>query len=745
MKKKILGVLLIMALTVPHISWATANGEKCTIDGCEREVILIENEQDLRSMEENGCYRLANDLTLDDVWNQKKFFNGHFDGGGHKIEGLILQASKGALGFWTQLHEKAVVKELIFVQPVFAANYLRIENSPIGFIAGTNSGQIENCVVIDGEAVAPEKTASYPIGGLVGRLSTNGLLQNCVFTGTLGHPNGLSIGGIAATAQAGSQIIHNLADVSFENTHTGIKYGAILSGGSVQPQDCYATERFVADKAVGLLTAENETEILASFNENFGRIWYLANGQLALAEHDKLNLTHAVIAIDDESQEISFTTDKIANLAQITTGTELYINAEVETPVKINAWYDDKTIALPKSFVITTAGDHQIKLLTSLNGVDQTYLINFTAISPPPLVNPEPPISEPEVKPPFEEEPDQPIIDKPDVEPEPDLPVDKPEVKPDEPNVEPEPKPEEPIIKPDPPNVKPEPLPPAIKEETDAAGNDEESSALEVSHQESIENSETAFVLIDQLEQRYLSFTGEFKIYTKFDETFLSWLMEQKAAEIVVQSLTPQRYQISCLPLSEQWERPLYLLVPVSEGNWRAIDKNGAVLPSKKVVLASDNYLAVTCLGGTIVTILPQNEVTYGESHWAENVINEALTLGVIDQAVAPDMPLSAQEFNRLFHLSGVTLAALPTRLDGMKVLRQISQQFSLPDKQNINDLQQFDDYAGLSEADYQSVLYCVANGLIVGDERKLRCEAPLTQAEGVAMLLRFYHAANLL
>ena len=53
----------------------------------------------------------------------------------------------------------------------------------------------------------------------------------------------------------------------------------------------------------------------------------------------------------------------------------------------------------------------------------------------------------------------------------------------------------------------------------------------------------------------------------------------------------------------------------------------------------------------------------------------------------------------------------------------------------NINDLQQFDDYAGLSEADYQSVLYCVANGLIVGDERKLRCEAPLTQAEGVAML----------
>lgn len=163
-------------------------------------------------------------------------FCGSFNGEGHSVTGIWLEASTDTMGLFRILTPDASVSSLT----IYAGIRTEKERSVTGLLCGENQGQIENCVVFG-------SVKSYSdVGAVAGKNS--GAIANC--TSQAVTEGTLRTGGIAGLNEGTILGCTNMGDVN-----TGANEGAVSAGG---------------------IAGENAGQILSCGNQ--GKIGYLHTG-----------------------------------------------------------------------------------------------------------------------------------------------------------------------------------------------------------------------------------------------------------------------------------------------------------------------------------------------------------------------------------------------------------------------------------------------------------------------------------
>jgi len=141
--------------------------------------IHISSEEDLAALAENcelDSWSLDKYVVLDgDIVLSEGFdrvipgFGGVFDGGGHKISNLRIEAAGSDMGLFRYIREGAEVRNLTVsgrIQPTGS-------QSRVGILAGVNYGSIRNC------SVSGIVTGDEGVGGIVGVNEASGEIRQC--------------------------------------------------------------------------------------------------------------------------------------------------------------------------------------------------------------------------------------------------------------------------------------------------------------------------------------------------------------------------------------------------------------------------------------------------------------------------------------------------------------------------------------------------------------------------------------
>lgn len=130
-------------------------------------------------------YRLLNDINFDKVActklehigiNNKKMFEGIFDGQGHTISNLTPKSSDGTTGLFGYIASSSTVKNIHIKASSTTLKQTPGSSLGTGLLAGVSYGNITNCSVEDGEIISTAQTT--PTGGIVGDLR-GGKIINC--------------------------------------------------------------------------------------------------------------------------------------------------------------------------------------------------------------------------------------------------------------------------------------------------------------------------------------------------------------------------------------------------------------------------------------------------------------------------------------------------------------------------------------------------------------------------------------
>ncbi|MCL2078162.1 MAG: InlB B-repeat-containing protein [Oscillospiraceae bacterium] len=185
-------------------------------DGTAEKPYRVVDVTTLKAVDDSAYYSLYDDITITpaNAWTPITSFSGVFDGQGFTIVGLddSLFTTNGG-----------TVKDLI----IEGANV--VDNSPIGIIAGTNVGTIENCRV----SGSVTSTGNAGTGGIAG--ANSGIIKQSSFSGSVN--GGFWLGGIAGVNNATIENSYTTANV----TGTGNAVGGIAGVNRSRIQNCYTT------------------------------------------------------------------------------------------------------------------------------------------------------------------------------------------------------------------------------------------------------------------------------------------------------------------------------------------------------------------------------------------------------------------------------------------------------------------------------------------------------------------------
>lgn len=146
-------------------------------------------------------------------------FGGIFDGCGHRISNLELEASGSALGLFRYVRRGAVVRNLTVSGRVHPGG----SQSDVGILAGVNYGEITNC------SVSGSVTGARAVGGLVGVNQAAGEIRRCSSAALVSGDH--SAGGICGENYGtlnncsnsgkintyGKEVTYDLEDITLEN------------------------------------------------------------------------------------------------------------------------------------------------------------------------------------------------------------------------------------------------------------------------------------------------------------------------------------------------------------------------------------------------------------------------------------------------------------------------------------------------------------------------------------------------
>jgi len=229
----------------------------------------------------SAYYRQIKDIDLSSVSNwtpigsRTSAFNGSYDGDGHTINNLTIDNPKvnnqGLFGYMS--NSKAVVKNLGIVNcnitgkdyvgsVVGEINIGMVQNCYVtGNVSGTGSylgglvgdgfdGWIKQCYAtcnVSGNLTVGTVVGSWSVGGVVGRVSVNFLVQNCYATGNVSANS--SVGGVAGRNIGKVENCYSTGDVS-GGRFTGGVVGDTQVGSSTL-KNCYSTGNVSGTDYVG--------------------------------------------------------------------------------------------------------------------------------------------------------------------------------------------------------------------------------------------------------------------------------------------------------------------------------------------------------------------------------------------------------------------------------------------------------------------------------------------------------------
>ena len=283
---KSLACLLCLALLVGMLPVAAlaednppANGEVSLADAATDTPIEISSAENLKKIGTepdfplNGSYVLADDINLEgnanNAWKSIGNFTGTFDGDGHTISGLYLNAGNlgptdQGLGLFTSVGQDGSVKNLTVEGKIDPTG---LKHSSIGGIVGRNNGgTISNCT----SSVDITGSVDSNVGGIVGS-GDSGTIENCRNTGSINvtcSSSDIGIGGIVGKTSNGTvKTCENTGNVTVDHycTGTGGIVGYAVGGSKVS--NCRNSGSIDGNKSkTGGIVGENYGAVLKCYN-----------------------------------------------------------------------------------------------------------------------------------------------------------------------------------------------------------------------------------------------------------------------------------------------------------------------------------------------------------------------------------------------------------------------------------------------------------------------------------------------
>ena len=164
----------------------------------------------------NKAVVLKSDLDLTDAsFSPIPLFAGTFNGGGHTIRGLDLSAGLSYAGLFRQVLPGAEIRYLLVEGTINTGNTSEF----VGGIAGINYGTITGC------SFTGDIAGFRSVGGIAGKVTTEGLIENCTVSGSIQAEH--RAGGIAGESDGIIRQCMNQASVNVDLTEPSS--GGLLS------------------------------------------------------------------------------------------------------------------------------------------------------------------------------------------------------------------------------------------------------------------------------------------------------------------------------------------------------------------------------------------------------------------------------------------------------------------------------------------------------------------------------------
>lgn len=228
----------------------------------------------------NGNYVLTDDINLggsaENLWNpiegpNGEAFTGTFDGDGHTISGLYMNAQSAGnqtrgLGLFSYLGSDGTVKNLTVEGEIDPED----RNGSVGGIVGANYGKVINCTSgVDIKNINVETGAT--IGGVVGNAEGGSTVENCRYTGAIDvtyNDTTMEIGGVVGKASGCTISNCENAGTVKSNIWTGGIVGS-NNGGTIsncRNSGIVASNALRPSAGIGGIVGENYGVILDSYN-----------------------------------------------------------------------------------------------------------------------------------------------------------------------------------------------------------------------------------------------------------------------------------------------------------------------------------------------------------------------------------------------------------------------------------------------------------------------------------------------
>ena len=242
MKKRVISLLLALVLALgllPTAAFAAGTG---AVD----DPIEISSEEELKDFrtrvkkgEKNLCAKLTKDITLSEDWTPissnaqypSEAFSGIFDGNGHTIKGLRINASTAYQGFFAYTNG-ATIKNLTIDGSVTSS-----ENYVGGIVGNAPNTTIQNCL-FSGSVTTTKNKGAY-VGGIAGyaggsSTAAKTTITGCVNKATVTGEATDNAGGIAGYAQFGTiSYCYNTGKVSGKTGYAAGIVGSLYKKSAI--------------------------------------------------------------------------------------------------------------------------------------------------------------------------------------------------------------------------------------------------------------------------------------------------------------------------------------------------------------------------------------------------------------------------------------------------------------------------------------------------------------------------------
>lgn len=241
MKKRALSLLMAFIMVIGLLP-ATVRAAEGTAD----DLIEISSEAELKDFrnkvnagEKNLCAKLTKDITLSEDWTPissnaqypSEAFSGTFDGNGHTIKGLRINASTAYQGFFAYTNG-ATIKNLTIDGSVTSS-----ENYVGGIVGNAPNTTIQNCL-FSGSVTTTKNKGAY-VGGIAGyaggsSTAAKTTITGCVNKATVTGEATDNAGGIAGYAQFGTiSYCYNTGKVSGKTGYAAGIVGSLYKKSAI--------------------------------------------------------------------------------------------------------------------------------------------------------------------------------------------------------------------------------------------------------------------------------------------------------------------------------------------------------------------------------------------------------------------------------------------------------------------------------------------------------------------------------